>query len=58
MFVSKKKIIFEIYSTAFSGKNLAFLKGPKREIFNFGVFAQIRPIWTGHLGTRPKNYKF
>ncbi len=35
-----------------------FLKGPKREKFDFGVFAQIRPIWIGHLGTRPKNYKF
>ena len=34
------------------------LKGPKREIFDFGVFAQIRPIWIGDLGTRPKNYKF
>jgi hypothetical protein len=34
------------------------LKGPKREIFDSGVFAQIRPIWIGDLGTRPKNYKF
>jgi len=32
------------------------LKGPKREIFDSGVFAQIRPIWIGDLGTRPKNY--
>ncbi len=31
------------------------LKGPKREIFDFGVFAQIIPIWIGDLGTRPKN---
>ncbi len=23
------------------------LKGPKREIFGFGIFAQIRPIWIG-----------
>jgi hypothetical protein len=34
------------------------LKEPKLEIFDFWVFAQIRPIWIGHLGTRPKNYKF
>ncbi len=32
------------------------LKGPKREIFDSGVFAQIRPIWIGDLGTGPKNY--
>ncbi len=35
-----------------------FLKGPKCEIFDSGVFAQIRPIWIGDLGIRPKNYKF
>ncbi len=34
-----------------------FLKGPKREIFVAGIFAQIRPIWIGYLGTRPKNPK-
>jgi len=34
------------------------LKGPKREIFDFGVFAQIRPIWIGDLGSRPKNLNF
>jgi hypothetical protein len=33
------------------------LKGPKREIFGLGIFAQIRPIWIGDLGTRPKNPK-
>jgi hypothetical protein len=33
-----------------------FLKGPKCEIFGFGFFALIRPIWIGDLGTRPKNY--
>ncbi len=33
------------------------LKGPKREIFVAGIFAQIRPIWIGDLGTRPKNRK-
>jgi hypothetical protein len=35
----------------------AVLKGLKREIFGFGIFAQIRPIWIGDLGTRPKNQK-
>ncbi len=33
------------------------LKGPKREIFVAGIFAQIRPIWIGDLGTWPKNPK-
>ncbi len=33
------------------------LKGPKREIYGLGIFAQIRPIWIGYLGTRPKNPK-
>ncbi len=33
------------------------LKGPKLEIFVAGIFAQIRPIWIGDLGTRPKNPK-
>ncbi len=33
------------------------LKGPKREIFVDGIFAQIRPIWLGYLVTRPKNPK-
>jgi hypothetical protein len=36
---------------------LAKLKGPKREIFVAGIFAQIRPIWLGYLVTRPKNPK-
>jgi hypothetical protein len=31
------------------------LKGPKREIFVAGIFAQSRPIWLGYLVTRPKN---
>ncbi len=39
-----------------NGQILA-LKGPKREIFGLGIFAQIRPIWIGDLGTRPKNPK-
>jgi hypothetical protein len=34
-----------------------WLKGPKREIFGLGIFAQIRPIWIGYLGSRPKNPK-
>ncbi len=34
-----------------------FLKGPKREIFVAGIFAQIRPIRIGDLETRPKNPK-
>jgi hypothetical protein len=34
-----------------------FLKGPKLEIFGSGVFTQIRPVWVGDLGTRPKNPK-
>ncbi len=33
------------------------LKGPKREIFGLEIFAQIRPIWIGDLGTMPKNPK-
>ncbi len=33
------------------------LKGPKREIFGLEIFAQIRPIWIGDLGTRLKNPK-
>ncbi len=35
----------------------SWLKGPKHEIFEKGVFTQIRPVWVGDLGTRPKNYK-
>ncbi len=33
---------------------LGYLKGPKLEIFDSGVFSQIRPVWVGDLGTRPK----
>jgi hypothetical protein len=39
------------------GINNICLKGPKREIFGLGIFAQIRPIWIGDLGIRPKNPK-
>jgi hypothetical protein len=30
------------------------LKGPKHEIFGFGFFTSIKPVWIGDLGTRPK----
>jgi hypothetical protein len=33
------------------------LKGPKLEIFGSGVFTQIKPVWVGDLGTRPKIQK-
>ncbi len=33
------------------------LKGPKLEIFVDGIFTQIRPVWVGELGTRPKIQK-
>jgi hypothetical protein len=33
------------------------LKGPKREIFVAGIFAQIRPIWLGYLVNSPKIQK-
>jgi hypothetical protein len=33
------------------------LKGPKLEIVGSGVFTQIRPVWIGDLGTKPKNLK-
>ncbi len=32
-------------------------KGPKLEIFVGGVFTQIKPVWIGDLGTRPKIQK-
>jgi hypothetical protein len=35
-----------------------FLKGPKLEIFASRVFTQIRSVWVGDFGTRPKNSKF
>ncbi len=31
------------------------LKGLMIEIFGSGVFTQIRPVWVGAFGTRPKN---
>ena len=34
------------------------LKGPKLEIFDSGVFTQIRPVWVCDSGTRSKNSKF
>ena len=36
---------------------LISLQGPKLEIFGSRVFTQIRPVWVGDLGTRPKNSK-
>jgi hypothetical protein len=30
---------------------------PKLEIFGSEVLTQIRPVWVGDLGTRPKNPK-
>jgi hypothetical protein len=37
-------------------EKLLYLKGPKREIFVAGIFAQIRPIWI-ELGPKiQKNY--
>ena len=45
-----------LFSKSTLCRNLSQLKGPKCEIFDSGVFAQIRPIWIGDLGTRPKNY--
>jgi hypothetical protein len=48
-------IIYCILSIIFT--TIGFLKGPKLEIFGTGVFAQIRPVWVGDLGTRPKYSK-
>ncbi len=39
-------------------ENFPVLKGPKLEIFGSRVFTQIRPVWVGDLGTRPKYSKF
>jgi hypothetical protein len=33
------------------------LKGPKHEIFGFGFFTLIKPVWIGDVGSRPKNPK-
>ncbi len=33
------------------------LKGPEHEISGSRVFTQIRPVWVGNLGTKPKNPK-
>jgi hypothetical protein len=38
-------------------KREGVLKGPKRDIFGSGVFAQIRPVWVGDLGTNPKKFE-
>jgi hypothetical protein len=34
------------------------LKRPKLETFGSGVFTQIRPVWVGNFGARPKDSKF
>ncbi len=50
----------EVFFLSFHQTNffsVALLKGPKREIFGLRILAQIRPIWIGYLGTRPKNPK-
>jgi hypothetical protein len=50
-----------ILQSSYSAKKfgiLLFLKGPKHEIFGSGVFIQIRPVWVGDSGTRPKNPKW
>ncbi len=56
VFTNNKKARVNITKCTIRKKIL--LKGPKREIFDSGFFALIRPIWIGDLGTRPKNYKF
>ncbi len=40
-----------------SAFQLRALKGPKLEIFDSRVFALIRPVWKGDLGSRPKILK-
>jgi hypothetical protein len=37
-------------------KSAKYLKGPKHEIFGFGFFTYIKPIWIGDLGNRQKKY--
>jgi hypothetical protein len=32
-------------------------QGPKHEIFGFGFFTLIIPVWIGDLGTREKKLK-
>jgi hypothetical protein len=40
-----------------SSLSFGSLKGPKLEIFGFGFFTSINPVWIGDLGTRTKNPK-
>jgi hypothetical protein len=50
---ANEKVIYRIC------KKLKFMfKGHKLEIFCSGVFTQIRPVWVGDIGPRPKNSKF
>jgi hypothetical protein len=39
--------LFLLHPYNYSADLIPYLKGPKREIFGFGIFAQIRPIWIG-----------
>jgi hypothetical protein len=43
----------EMIGFGYPFSTIDYLKGPKCEIFGFGFFALIRPIWIGDLGTRP-----
>ncbi len=42
-------LYFENYIRPYKEEKMKIcLKGPKREIFGLGFFAQIRPIWIGY----------
>jgi hypothetical protein len=56
-FQSSSLFLKNVLCTFLYSKKGECLKGPKREIFGLGIFAQIRPIWIGDLGTGPKNPK-
>jgi hypothetical protein len=38
-------------------EDIEILKGPKHEIFEHGIFTQIKPAGVGDLGTKQKNSK-
>jgi hypothetical protein len=38
-------------------KTIITFKGSTLEIFVAEIFTQIRPVWAGDIGTRPKNPK-
>jgi hypothetical protein len=48
----QSKLIYEIQYNPMAGTKVLNL-----EIFVAGIFKQIRPVWIGDLGTRPKNPK-